>query len=86
MKKLVVSAFAFAALASTAIAAEPLTNTQLDQVTAAGFQSNWNHTTQVAVAQAYGGCNVAVCLSGFGGNGNAAAIAANENKTFQSNR
>ena len=85
MKKLMIVAFAAAAMATGAMAAEPLTTTQLDQVTAGRVKVNDNWTTQVAVAQAYGGCNVAVCVSGFGGNGNATAIAANENETRQRN-
>ena len=86
MKKLVIATFAAAAMATSAMAAEPLTTAQLDQVTATGFQSNFNQTWQSATAVAVGGCNLAVCVSGKGGNGNAVAIAENKNRTRQSNR
>jgi hypothetical protein len=90
MKKLMVSMFAFAALTSTAMAGEALTTSQLDQVTAGGwgsqfasvsnYQNNSNRTYQSAKAD--GGCNgFAFCHGGANGN----ASAQNNNATYQSN-
>jgi hypothetical protein len=90
MRKLAISAFALAAMASGAMAGEPvtLTDSQLDNV-AAGFtfQSNRNRTTQVALASAsaHGGCIVAVCAGGYNGNASAYADAYNSNSTHQIN-
>lgn len=85
MKALVCSALALGAMTSVALA-EPmkLTDDQLDKLTAAGFQSNFNSTTQVAYAEAFaaGGCNFAICDSSGGGNGNADAVAIAENFNF----
>jgi hypothetical protein len=81
-KLIVVSAFALAAMTSGAMAAEPLTPSQLDKVTAAGFQINANRTIQVALASARAGnfCAVAKCR-----NGGAVAAASNTNVTGQVN-
>jgi hypothetical protein len=91
MIKILIPALAIGALASTAMAGEPvtLTEAQLDNV-AAGFtfQSNKNSTYQVAAASAHaqGGCIVAACV-GWGANGNASAsaYATNVNHTTQLN-
>lgn len=81
MKKLIVSAFAVAMMTTGAMAGEQLTKSQLDQVTAAGFQLNANRTTQVAIAAARGSnlCAIAVCTAG------AVAAASNTNHTAQVN-
>ena len=81
-KLIVVSAFALAAMTSGAIAGEQLTPSQLDKVTAAGFQLNFNRTIQVALASARASnvCAIAVCKSG-----GAVATAANSNVTGQAN-
>jgi hypothetical protein len=86
MRKLfVVSAFALATLTSGAMATEPLTEAQLDKVTAGVFQQNNNFTKQIAVAvsEAEAGCFVAICKH----SGNAASLAAatNSNVTGQAN-
>jgi 3D (Asp-Asp-Asp) domain-containing protein len=86
MRKLfVVSAFALATLTSGAMATEPLTVAQLDQVTAAGFQQNNNYTRQIAVAisVAKAGCVVAICKNS--GNAASLASASNSNVTGQAN-
>jgi len=96
MRKLVISAFALAAMTSVAMAGEPvqLTSSQLDGVAAGNpCSKSFNvasaqvcTTTQVnaltQTALAGGGCNVAVCVaSRGGGNGNASA----SNFAIQSN-
>jgi hypothetical protein len=90
MKKLLLSTVVAAAMSSGAMAGEPLTTAQLDQVTAG--QININLTLQHALAAAYsqGGCNVAICRSkggrsGGSGNSVAAAEALNANATTQNN-
>jgi hypothetical protein len=86
-KLLVVSALALTAMTSGAMAAEQLTASQLDQVTAGFFdrQSNRNFTLQIALASADGNnvCAVAVCQQA---NGGAIAVANNSNSTRQKNR
>jgi hypothetical protein len=86
MRKLfVVSAFALATLTSGAMATEPLTEVQLDRVTAAGFQQNNNFTKQIAVAisEAEAGCVFAKCR--HSGNASSLAAASNSNVTGQAN-
>jgi hypothetical protein len=51
MKSLLTSAIALAALTTVAVAGEPLSNQQMDRVTAAGFPFNFG-SSAVAIANA----------------------------------